>query len=513
MNKKILTKIAITSIALSLISPTAVTFADSVKMKSITGPKIINDADAVKSLDYLPSQQKLKNNFDQYTVTKKTKDQLGYTHYTLEPTKNGVKAFQKEIKIHADENGKVVLVNGELNEDELNASNKPTLTKEGAIDAAFKSIGISQSEVSRMDKESPIMKAELNIDADKNLYIYNIKLSYDYPTASYWHIQIDASTGEVLHRQDITKQVATTARGKGLFGSYRPLHVTKDDYSGEYSLEAQRGYTKIVTYDGLNTNRQDRVIVTDSNRIFSDLRQRDAVDAHYFTNKVFEMYLNKFGHESYNGYGKRIQVVTHHKLNHNNAMWNGSAMYYGEGDGQEFTSLSAGGDIVAHEFTHAVTDYTADLIYQNQPGAMNEHISDVFAYFFDPDFDIGEDVYTPHIEGDALRSIKDPASSNQPDHMDFYLYTSNTPEGDYGGVHYNSGILNKAFYNMLAVENLELEKAEQIYWRALSQYLHGTSKFIDLKNSLMQASEDLYTPEDAQKVKRAFDAVGIVDEI
>ena len=95
-------------------------------------------------------------------------------------------------------------------------------------------------------------------------------------------------------------------------------------------------------------------------------------------------------------------------------------MVYGDGDGVTFTSLSGGIDVIGHELTHAVTEYSSDLIYQNESGALNEAISDVFGTlveFYDnrnPDWEIGEDIYTPGKAGDALRSMSDPTKYGDP---------------------------------------------------------------------------------------------------
>ena len=116
--------------------------------------------------------------------------------------------------------------------------------------------------------------------------------------------------------------------------------------------------------------------------------------------------------------------------------------------GATFTSLSGGIDVIGHELTHAVTENSSDLIYQNESGAFNEAISDIFGTlveFYDnrnPDWEIGEDIYTPGQAGDALRSMSDPAKYGDPDHYS-KRYTGSS---DNGGVHPTSGIINKQAY-------------------------------------------------------------------
>ena len=108
-------------------------------------------------------------------------------------------------------------------------------------------------------------------------------------------------------------------------------------------------------------------------------------------------------------------------------------MVYGDGDGVNLGPVGSALDVVAHEFTHAVTDYTANLVYENQSGALNEWMSDVFGYLIEgqaEDWLMGEDCYTPGIPCDAFRSLQDPTLYDQPDHMDNYQYLPNTEAGD-----------------------------------------------------------------------------------
>lgn len=181
-------------------------------------------------------------------------------------------------------------------------------------------------------------------------------------------------------------------------------------------------------------------------------------------------------------------------------------MIYGDGDGQTFKALSGANDIIAHELTHAVTERTSNLKYQDQSGALNESFSDVFGYFVDPDdWLMGEDVYTPGTEGDGLRSLKDPERYNQPAHM--YQYQSGSQ--DNGGVHTNSGIPNKAAY--LTINEIGKDKAEQIYYLALTQYLTQNSEFSDAKTALKEAANKLYgdNSAEADAIDKAWTEVGV----
>lgn len=136
-------------------------------------------------------------------------------------------------------------------------------------------------------------------------------------------------------------------------------------------------------------------------------------------------------------------------------------MVFGDGDGEIFLDFTIPVDVIGHELTHGVTQYTANLTYFGQPGALNESMSDVFGSLIkqytlgqtaaDADWLIGAGLLAPRVTGKALRSMKEPGTAYdddvlgkdpQPATMDGYVKTGR----DNGGVHINSGIPNHAFY-------------------------------------------------------------------
>lgn len=178
-----------------------------------------------------------------------------------------------------------------------------------------------------------------------------------------------------------------------------------------------------------------------------------------------DFYMRELNRNSIDGQGMRLDGYVHRGFRYNNAFWDGQEMVFGDGDGVIFTDFTGSLDVIGHELTHGVTEFTAGLVYEMQPGALNESMSDVFGSLVkqwslgqtsdQADWLIGPEIFTPNMAGDALRSMKAPGTAYdspdlgtdpQPDHMSKFVDLPNTDEGDWGGVHINSGIPNKAFY-------------------------------------------------------------------
>ena len=178
--------------------------------------------------------------------------------------------------------------------------------------------------------------------------------------------------------------------------------------------------------------------------------------------KVYDYYKKTFNRNSFDDKGAKLISTVHVGESWNNATWNGIQMMYGDGDGTTFIPLSAGLDVIGHELTHAVTEHTANLVYKDEPGALNESLSDIMGVMVEKkSWDLGADIYTPGKPGDALRSLKDPASipnplkpgEGYPDHYSKrYIGTK-----DNGGVHINSSINNKAAYLVSEGDTLQCE--------------------------------------------------------
>ncbi|PNP51540.1 hypothetical protein THARTR1_07796 [Trichoderma harzianum] len=242
---------------------------------------------------------------------------------------------------------------------------------------------------------------------------------------------------------------------------------------------------------------------------------------------VLEFYKDKFKWNSIDNKNMDVISSVHFGRQYENAFWDSEERQMVFGDGGEFLSNFTGCiDVIGHELTHAVTEHTSALDYQGQPGALNEHISDVFGIMIkqkvqdeksqDADWLIGEDCILPGVKGVALRSIKAPGTAYddprfgkdpQVDNMKDYV----TMYEDNGGVHIYSGIPNKAFYLAAkAFGGYSWEKAGQIWWKTMrSGKVPESSTFLQFADATVDVAKKEFGEDVAKTVRKAWDDVGV----
>lgn len=224
-----------------------------------------------------------------------------------------------------------------------------------------------------------------------------------------------------------------------------------------------------------------------------------------------DFYKEVFHRDSIDDGGMRLDGYVHFGFQFNNAFWDGHQMVFGDGDGRELGNLTGSFTVAAHEWTHGVTDRTARLEYHNQSGALNESISDVFGSLAsqwslkqtadEADWLIGAEVWTPGIAGDALRSMKDPGHAYdnpqfgkdpQPDRMSKFVHLPDTRNGDNGGVHFNSGIPNKAFFlTAVRIGGFAWQSAGTIWYESLKAS-SAKDQFEDFATTTFQKAGELF---------------------
>jgi len=202
---------------------------------------------------------------------------------------------------------------------------------------------------------------------------------------------------------------------------------------------------------------------------------------------TFALFWEVFARDSINDRAAPLEATVHYGKHYDNAFWDGRRMVFGDGDGEIFDGFTRSLSVIGHELAHGVTEFTAGLVYRDESGALNEHVSDVFGALVeqyrrgqsaaDASWLIGEGIFTDQVEGNALRSLKAPGTAYdddvlgkdpQPDHLDDYIETLD----DNGGVHLNSGIPNRAFWSVAdTLGGNAWERAGQIWYDTLT----GTS--------------------------------------
>ncbi len=370
---------------------------------------------------------------------------------------------------------------------------------------------------------------------------------------------VDAMDGRILQQSDGLRAQSAVGTGTGVLGDQKKMSVTAE--SGAYNTRDPLRPPLLTTYD-LRENLQrtldflngrttlgvaDRA--TDTDNAWTDAA---AVDAHAQTGFFYDYYFKRFGRRGLDDNNLRLLSIVHPvpratvqsqssaTINtfYLNAFYaGGGVMVYGEGlpsnlsaGGQRWNYLAGALDVVAHELTHGVTDYTSSLIYQFESGALNEAFSDMMGtavefYYQEAgsgalkaDYLIAEDVVTPG----GIRSMENPAAYGQPDHYSRRQVLPITR--DSGGVHINSGIPNHVYYlaieggtnrtSGLAVQGVgraNREQIEKVMYRAFTQLMPPNATFSVARAVTVQAAADLYGAGSAaaRAIEQAWTAVGV----
>ncbi|MFQ5591002.1 MAG: M4 family metallopeptidase [Phycisphaerae bacterium] len=460
-------------------------------------------------------------------MSQRATDSLGHTHTTYRQMHEGVRVFSGMVKIHEDSTGSVVAANGNFFNVSPKLSTQPALSASEAVDAALAQI---------IGTAPTVEKAELVV-VDPGWYgdrrigehlAYHIIIS-DWSVPLREAFFVDAATGKVVDRWSM-------------------IHLLKDR----------------KVYDAFDTDTLPGTLERSERDppSFNDEVNR----AYDYLGDTYDLFWRAFGSDSVDGVGTSLTATvrsTAAGLACPNAQWRGGPLQ------MLFCRGLATDDIVAHELMHGITESTANLIYQNQPGQLNEAYSDIFGEMVDlfngdaaaPGAPAGvpwpKDVYytdsgtdTPNSlrsascndpsvrwrvgeDWQVLRDMWNPTCLGDPDRAFSTLQTCGGPgAADNGGVHSGSGIPNHAFaimtdgksFNGFDVNGIGAIKALAVWYRALTVYLTPTSDFQDAYNALNQSALDLigtvprdprtgglsdtpFTTDDALEVNNALLAV------
>ena len=461
-------------------------------------------------------------------------DPQGNIHIKLQQYWKEIPIWNSQVIVHANTKG-VYAFNGRYHPNMNLPNQQPTISGVAAIEIVKQFLGVEKCSLPTDLKT--LLSTETQQAAELVYYVNPSaktpklawKIEIHTTDLAHWLLMVDAIDGHILYKKN---QIChfngpTTARAKDLNGVTQTIH-TYDNGNSHYLVDGSRSMFDptsiipneekgaIVTLDARLSDPENLELynIASSNNTWTD---QTAVSAHHHAGICYDYFRTTFNRNSIDGKGGNIYSIINFDIP-DNAFWSGTAMFYGYGEtGFRKGSVARALDISAHEMTHGIIRSSANLVYEFQSGALNESFADVFGVMVDRDnWTLGEDIVNPQVyKSGTMRNLANPNNGVsigkrdwQPDHMSQYVNLEE--DEDYGGVHINSGIPNHAFY--LFATAIGKKKAEQVYYKALTQYLTPTSQFIDCRLAVIAAAEELYSTSEATAAAAAFDAVGIIGD-
>jgi Zn-dependent metalloprotease len=267
-----------------------------------------------------------------------------------------------------------------------------------------------------------------------------------------------------------------------------------------------------------------RLVRSEGEPLHADASVNEAYDGLGHTHALYSAVYSR---ASIDGAGFPLEATVHFGTAYDNAFWDGSRMVFGDGDGQVFSGFTRSLSVIGHELTHGLIQYTANLVYSGQSGALNESVSDVFGALVEQhslgqdvteaSWLIGEGVFTDQVQGTALRSLKAPGTAYdddvlgkdpQPAHMDDFVET----DDDNGGVHINSGIPNRAFYLAAsAIGGNAWERAGRIWYETVTTEIKANTNFSGFADATIAVGDRIFGEgsREVEAVRSAWEAVGV----
>ena len=355
------------------------------------------------------------------------------------------------------------------------------------------------------------------VNLDGNKLTWNFYKEDEDKDEGYKYI-VSAETGEVLKKyNDPIISLNIKSSGKNLNNQDVEFNTLKSKDNKYFMIDIERN---IFLYD---IAKEKRKINFNNEKIFNRTLNT-FVNSKLFTNNdgiwndktanslisnisyVYDYYENNLNRKSPNGNDSQIYVYAHwSKKNSAISLTSNDKKYTWLLFSEEAPAAKAL-DVVAHEYTHSVIANTANLIYKNETGALNEAYADILGNLIenhdDPNWRLGEDMFDGKKE---FRNMSNPQFNKQPEHYNNFIKTRD----DNGGVHINSGIVNKAFYLMWKNGLTNKQMLAKLWYRSLN-YLWANSLFVDCRNAIIASANDMCLNQNQIAIiKEAFDNVGI----
>ena len=471
-----------------------------------TNIKVEDEEDAIKSINSVKKLMKINYPEDEFQVLKvNSTDDL--VSYKLQQVHNGVPLYGREIVVVTDREGNTTSVGGNYLEG-VSVDTNAEISKEDIGSYATQIYGsdvkISDGElvIYSLNDIEPTLCWKVVVDGVKDQEIYTVN-SF-----------INAKTGELVSEVSLLTKGTEQGSGVDLKGETRTFNVNKKDILMSTFYELFDTERNIKIYKA-NLGYIPGIPITSRNNTWND---SVAVSAIHNFGHVYDYYYNKFNRVSFDDKGASIVASIHYKDIYNwrgldNAFWSSTNSQFIFGDGYELcTPLIGALDVVGHEYTHAVVEYTAGLEYQGESGALNESYADILGNIIEGKDDeqwlVGEDIMK---NGDiAIRSMSNPEELHQPSVVggEYYVDPNDTTY-DNGGVHINSGILNHAAYLMWENGISDKDKLAKLFYNSLF-IMNSTANFQDSRIAVTSAANNLgMSSEELDIINNAFDEVGI----
>jgi Zn-dependent metalloprotease/PKD repeat protein len=452
---------------------------------------------------------------------------LGHSHVRFDQSYKGLPIFGSQLIAQLDAAGNMISLNGAYaRTPDKKFITSPTLSSVQADLMARSAVEYGQAATAEGEPELMIY-----LDDARPVLTWRVRLQST--VVDRWSVFVNARSGSIVNKYNEIPRQNVAGSGTDLFGISRPINVwqlqsstcsasggryttfdaSKQMYlGGDADDPATPGVIRIV--DAANTpassdpDPRNASIFYNCGDSPSGPWVPDAVSASFNFSESYDYFLEVHNQDSYNGRGGSMLAVVRLGQGYFNAFYVGNGQMY-FGDAVPFAGAL---DVIAHELGHGVTNETANLIYQDQSGALNESFSDIFGEMAEartngglPDWlkGTGIDGYS--------KSFENPNSTESPMRMSQFVNTFD----DNGGVHINSWIINHAYW-LVAVglpNAIGIADADHIWYRTLTTKLTANSQFIDARLGFIQSADELFganSPQ-TQAVIAAMDAIELYD--
>ena len=458
-------------------------------------------------------------------------DELGMTHVRLHQQVSGLPVWGHEIKVHFADSGALVRVDGRYAPlAQLDRMTPVVTTDEARANALIVGAPQKLDGAADVSVEAPSLIVDPTPgDVPGTLVArlaWRVEVIVTDPSApARREVFLDAATGEAYRVTNILDQLHGS--GKGVFGEAQEFEILAKGKRFELEDKTAGSPAQKVYTAKWGSRLPGTLVGSDRADHWDEAGDGSgsAVDAAVYMAATGGYYAHTHGRKGALGKGAGMRATVHFGRGYANAFWNGHQLVFGDGDGAQFAPLAGALDVVAHEFTHAVSESSAHLGHSGEAGALNEAVSDVFGCFVEhavrkngANWTVGEEVMLGKAGKYGMRDLADPKKTRNPAHV---REQSRDPD-DNGGIHQNSTIPSHAAFLMteggtnrvsgVRVSGIGQTAAERIWYRALTRYLGPSSDFHDAADATVTAAKDLFggKSKEVDAVTSAWQAVGVL---